>query len=163
MYFIKSGIVQVIATDNKTSIAFMSEGTYFGEIGVLLTQKRSCTIKARSCTSLFSIGKDDLIEILSRYPLIYKYLKAVGKQRLETTHPSDISGEQDNGFLDAYRTFMDQQMHSRLGSSQNHYFTIYNSQTDLASSTSQVTAQNRFARGKTIIREKYGIQWFFRD
>jgi len=37
MYFIKSGIVQVIATDNKTSIAFMSEGTYFGEIGVLLT------------------------------------------------------------------------------------------------------------------------------
>jgi CRP-like cAMP-binding protein len=37
MYFIKSGIVQVLATDNKTIIAFMSEGTYFGEIGILLT------------------------------------------------------------------------------------------------------------------------------
>jgi CRP-like cAMP-binding protein len=42
MYFIKYGIVQVLATDNKTSIAYMSEGTYFGEIGVLLSQKRSC-------------------------------------------------------------------------------------------------------------------------
>lgn len=79
MYFIKSGIVQVLATDNKTSIAFMSEGTYFGEIGVLLAQKRSCTVKACSCTSLFSINKEDLIGILDKYPLIYKYLKAVGK------------------------------------------------------------------------------------
>ena len=57
----------------------MSEGTYFGEIGVLLGQKRSCTVKARSCTSLFTIDKDDLIPILGKYPLIYKYLKAVGK------------------------------------------------------------------------------------
>jgi CRP-like cAMP-binding protein len=37
MYFIKSGIVQVLATDNKTIIAFMTEGTYFGEIGLLIT------------------------------------------------------------------------------------------------------------------------------
>ena len=37
LYFIQSGLVQVIATDNKTVIALMGEGTYFGEIGVLLT------------------------------------------------------------------------------------------------------------------------------
>jgi len=37
LFFIKSGVIQVLATDNKTVIAFMSEGTYFGEIGVLLT------------------------------------------------------------------------------------------------------------------------------
>ena len=37
MYFIKSGLVSVLATDNRTIIAFMSEGTYFGEIGILLT------------------------------------------------------------------------------------------------------------------------------
>lgn len=44
MYFIKSGIIQVLATDNKTILAFMSDGTYFGEIGILLTQKRTCSI-----------------------------------------------------------------------------------------------------------------------
>lgn len=37
MFFIKTGIVQVLATDNKTTIAYMSDGAYFGEIGVLLT------------------------------------------------------------------------------------------------------------------------------
>lgn len=36
-YFIKSGIVQVIATDGKTPIALMGEGSFFGEVGVLLT------------------------------------------------------------------------------------------------------------------------------
>lgn len=161
MYFIKNGIVQVLATDNKTSIAYMSEGTYFGEIGVLLSQKRSCSIKARACTSLFSINKDDLVPILHKYPLIYKYLKAVGKQRLETTHPEDILGESDHGFLDAYRTYMDQQLHQQLGSSHNHNFTLYTSQSDL--SPSQVTVQNQFARGKTMIRERYGIEWFLKD
>ena len=37
MYFVKSGIVKVFASDDKTVIAYMSEGTYFGEVGVLLT------------------------------------------------------------------------------------------------------------------------------
>ena len=64
MYFIKSGLIQVLATDNKTVIAFMSEGTYFGEIGVLLTQKRTCSIQARSVCVFFTIEKDDLMAVL---------------------------------------------------------------------------------------------------
>jgi CRP-like cAMP-binding protein len=33
MYFIKKGVVEVIATDNVTVIAYLTEGAYFGEIG----------------------------------------------------------------------------------------------------------------------------------
>ena len=47
LYFIHSGIVQIIATDNKTTIAFQGSGCYFGEIGLLLTGKRSCSVKVR--------------------------------------------------------------------------------------------------------------------
>lgn len=64
MYFIKSGIVKVFASDERTVIAYMSEGTYFGEIGVLITQKRSCSIKARTNCVFFSINKKDLNNIL---------------------------------------------------------------------------------------------------
>lgn len=42
-------------------IAYMSEGTYFGEIGVLLTQKRTCFVKARTTCVFFTIGASDLI------------------------------------------------------------------------------------------------------
>jgi hypothetical protein len=38
---------------------------------------------------------------------------------------------------------------------------LYTSQSDL--SPSQVTVQNQFARGKTMIRERYGIEWFLKD
>lgn len=69
MYFIKSGIVQVMATDNQTIIAFMSEGSYFGEIGVLLTKKRTCFVKARTDCVFFTIKGDDLIHALETFPL----------------------------------------------------------------------------------------------
>ncbi len=63
-FFIKSGIVKVLATDEKTVIAYMSEGTYFGEIGLLLTKKRSCSVKARINSVFLTISKDDLMGIL---------------------------------------------------------------------------------------------------
>ena len=37
MYFIKEGFVEVLATDNKTVCAYLTEGAYFGEIGCLVT------------------------------------------------------------------------------------------------------------------------------
>ena len=97
MYFIKSGIVQILSTDNKTVIAYMSEGTYFGEIGILITEKRTCFVKAKTPCVLFTINGEELIKILEKYPLIYKFLKAVANQRLQTTAPEDLI-EQDKEF-----------------------------------------------------------------
>jgi CRP-like cAMP-binding protein len=51
----------VLATDNRTIIAFMIEGTYFGEIGLLLMKKRSCSIQAKTVCVFFTIEKEDLI------------------------------------------------------------------------------------------------------
>lgn len=97
MYFIKKGLVAVLATDNKTVIAYMSEGSYFGEIGCLLSGTRSCYIKAKSPCVLMAISKENLIEVLEKNPEANRFLKAVGRQRMLTTDPEDISkGESDN-------------------------------------------------------------------
>jgi CRP-like cAMP-binding protein len=69
MYFIKSGIVKVLSSDNRTIIAYMSEGTYFGEIGILLTSKRTCSIQATTNSIFFTISKEDLVAILEQFPL----------------------------------------------------------------------------------------------
>jgi CRP-like cAMP-binding protein len=64
LYFISSGVVEVLATDEKTIIAYMTEGAYFGEIGLLLTQKRSCSVKSITDSVIFTLGKDDLFRLL---------------------------------------------------------------------------------------------------
>ena len=47
MYFINSGVVEIMATDNHTILAYQGSGCYFGEIGVFLTGKRSCSVRIR--------------------------------------------------------------------------------------------------------------------
>jgi CRP-like cAMP-binding protein len=79
MYFIKSGIVEIIATDNKTAIAFQSEGTYFGEIGVILDMKRTCSVKSRTASIFYYISKKKLLSVLEKHPLQFKFLRGVAK------------------------------------------------------------------------------------
>ena len=68
MYFIKSGFVEVLATDEKTVIAYLGEGCYFGEIGVLITGTRSVTARSKNITVCYTIDKDSLHRILNSYP-----------------------------------------------------------------------------------------------
>lgn len=96
MYFIKKGYVEVISTDMKTIIAYLGEGCYFGEVGIFLTDKRSCTVKAKTACIFLTITKRNLITILESYPKQLKFLKAVARQRLETTKPEDLMNASDS-------------------------------------------------------------------
>jgi CRP-like cAMP-binding protein len=88
-----------LATDERTVIGYMGEGTYFGEIGLLLTSKRSCSVKAKTVTVLYTVDKNNFLSILEEHPLQMKYLRAVGRQRLLTTHPYDLDDEEDRNVM----------------------------------------------------------------
>jgi len=91
MYFIKKGIVKILCADNENMvIAFMDKGLYFGEIGALVTGKRSCSVVAHTDCVLFEISKDDLTELLKYYPAHRVFLESVGRQRLQTTNSMDL-------------------------------------------------------------------------
>ena len=89
-YFVNEGVCEVVAADEQTLIRFLGKGAFFGEIGCLLTGKRSCSVVVRTTTILHSIKKEPLQAILEEYPKQKKYLKAVGRQRLQTTKPDEI-------------------------------------------------------------------------
>ena len=55
MYFIQEGYVEIICADNVTPIAYFGTGSYFGEIGVLITGKRTVSVKTKSNTVLYYI------------------------------------------------------------------------------------------------------------
>ena len=68
MFFVQDGNLEVVATDHFTSIAFLGAGAYFGEIGVLITGKRSLSIKALTNCLCYAIKSDDFLEILEEFP-----------------------------------------------------------------------------------------------
>lgn len=92
MYFVNSGIVEILATNNETILAYQGPGCYFGEIGVFLTGKRSCSVRVRQSAILFKIGKAELNRMLQNFPMQAKFLRAVGRQRLKTTKVEDLVG-----------------------------------------------------------------------
>lgn len=88
--FIRTGCVEVIATDGETIIAVLDEGCYFGEIGCLLQDRRSVSVRAKTACLISSISKKDLLNILKNFPEQNEFLRKVALQRLETTHVDDI-------------------------------------------------------------------------
>ena len=81
MYFIEQGIVKILASDDKEVIAFQSKGCFFGEIGCLITAKRTCSVKAMTMCVFMSIEKEHLDEIFKMFPKQGKFLRAIAKQR----------------------------------------------------------------------------------
>ena len=62
-YMIVYGHLDVLVDDKKKGI--MRDGELFGELALLLNQKRSATIVAGTATELVSISKESLNELIS--------------------------------------------------------------------------------------------------
>lgn len=56
--------MEIICTDNVSPIAFFSTGSYFGEIGVLITGKRTVSVKTKTNSVLYYIDSESLLEAL---------------------------------------------------------------------------------------------------
>jgi cAMP-binding proteins - catabolite gene activator and regulatory subunit of cAMP-dependent protein kinases len=94
MFFIQRGEVQVLATDEKTPIALLREGAFFGEIGLILTARRTVTVRATKLTLLQVLSRDDFEELSSVFRGEYNYIKKVAKQRVKIKDPEDLKVDQ---------------------------------------------------------------------
>ncbi len=90
IFFIKSGQVEVLATDNKTRIAILKDGAYFGEIGVFITGTRSVSVKALTVCEFQVISKADFERLMEEYPVQADLLKKVALQRMKIKTEEDI-------------------------------------------------------------------------
>lgn len=85
MYFIHSGYIEIMCKNNHSPLVYFGKGSYFGEIGVLLTGRRSVSVRAKSNAVIYYIGKPELDKLLRKFPQQLAFLKEVGQQRLDTT------------------------------------------------------------------------------
>ena len=74
MYIIKKGYVSVVADDEKTIYATLSEGSVFGEVSLLnivgnkTGNRRTANVRSVGYSDLFILSKDDLWDALTEYP-----------------------------------------------------------------------------------------------
>ena len=90
MYFIKEGEVEILATDNNTRIGILGPGAYFGEIGLLLTQKRTVTVRALTLCIFATINKKHFDLVMEAFPHQRDFLLKVAQQRVKVTKPEDL-------------------------------------------------------------------------
>lgn len=72
MFFIASGIVQILSKHRKPVLKAIADGCYFGDVACLLGCKRTATTRARTNATLSVLEKDDLVEIIVDFPNIFK-------------------------------------------------------------------------------------------
>lgn len=68
MYFIHSGYIEILCKNNHSPLVYFGKGSYFGEIGVLLTGRRSVSVRAKSNAVIYYIGKPELEKLLKKFP-----------------------------------------------------------------------------------------------
>ncbi len=69
----------------------MESGSFFGEIGILLTGKATAYVIAKTNILLMAIKKDILLDIFSKFPEQKNYLINVAKQRYKISRASDLN------------------------------------------------------------------------
>jgi len=79
MYFIASG--KVLVHDQEVVLTHLSEGEVFGEMAVLDSDVRSASVTAEQETSLLSLERDDLWQVISTSPDALKTIIAAVLQR----------------------------------------------------------------------------------
>ncbi|KAJ3156341.1 anaphase-promoting complex subunit Hcn1 [Geranomyces variabilis] len=83
MFFLIKGIVKVISDDGEINFAELRTGSYFGEIGVLFSVRRTATVTARTKCALAVLTSEDLSAKITRYPQIAEILRARANERYE--------------------------------------------------------------------------------
>ncbi|KAL7754349.1 hypothetical protein RI367_000330 [Sorochytrium milnesiophthora] len=90
MYFVRSGEVEVIATEDDKVIARLSAGSYFGEIAIFEACRRTASVRTSTITELCVLTKDDFDFILQQYPKVARAItksiaekKAADRKRAE--------------------------------------------------------------------------------
>ncbi len=81
MYFIKRGEVEAFSEKTGQVYRTMSAGSFFGEIALLYSSRRTAAVKTLTYCELFVLYKDDFQQVLNNYPHFSERVEEIAKQR----------------------------------------------------------------------------------
>jgi hypothetical protein len=81
MYFISHGTVEIIAADGETIFTTLTDGEFFGEIALLLSQPRTASVRVVDYCDLYALDKDTFDRILTHYPDFADHIREMAHKR----------------------------------------------------------------------------------
>ena len=79
MYFVGKGLIEI--TRNETHLVTVGDGSFVGEIALLLDQPRSATAKSLGYSDLYQLNKEDFDHILLEHPRFATHIQTIAEQR----------------------------------------------------------------------------------
>ncbi len=112
-YVVASGRVRVSrrAVDGReVSLAYLSDGAFFGEMAVLQHGVRTATVTVEQPGHIFEIRREVLDDVIENYPSVAKVLRNFYRQRLLSTtlatHPvfTPFNPEERRGLMEMFKS-----------------------------------------------------------
>ncbi|KAL7669052.1 hypothetical protein ACOME3_009723 [Neoechinorhynchus agilis] len=82
MYFIQEGVVDIVRSSDGEVSTTLGEGSYFGEISLILRTKRTATVRAVTYCHLYSLSATHLKNILNDFPNVRRTIEVIASERL---------------------------------------------------------------------------------
>ncbi|MEM7182970.1 MAG: ion transporter [Spirochaetota bacterium] len=89
LYFITKGRVQVMDETTNTIFATLDEGSFFGEIALLTSERRTATIKSIDYCDLYTLDKETFDNVIGRYPDFKAEMKRKAEERKNALHEKE--------------------------------------------------------------------------
>ncbi|KAK3508562.1 hypothetical protein QTP70_032764 [Hemibagrus guttatus] len=95
MYFIQHGCVTVLTRNKKEKK--LSDGSYFGEICLLTSGRRTATVQADTYCRLYSLRVDSFNEVLEEHPIMRRAFERAAIEHLEQVDNNTAYNDMPSG------------------------------------------------------------------
>ncbi|MGE3728778.1 MAG: cyclic nucleotide-binding domain-containing protein, partial [Candidatus Sericytochromatia bacterium] len=82
MFFILSGQVELVSSSEAGPTMLLEAGDSFGYMGIIFTEPRKSTVRARTDCTVCELEKKELDTLLEHYPEIAKHRQSLAQERL---------------------------------------------------------------------------------
>jgi hypothetical protein len=83
VYFLSHGKVEIFSEDGDENYGTLEDGDYFGDLSLILKEKRTASVKAMTYCEIFVLTKKEFNHIKSEYPEFRDVLKKVSSEKTE--------------------------------------------------------------------------------
>jgi len=108
LFYIKKGSVEILDDNNKPT-KLLREGSFFGEVSLLLNMPKCATVRALSYCELLTLERSNLTKILKHFPKVNDRLMVIMQRRCEEAaiHVEKKKSEKNKGEPTAKRFTID--------------------------------------------------------
>ena len=90
MYFINHGEVQVFSRKDNKIIENMESGSFFGELALLDSVRRTASVKTLTYCELFVLEKSDFSQVMADYPNFADKIEEIAEKRRQENQSDSI-------------------------------------------------------------------------